>query len=167
MPAAPKKKNGRPSLRTPAVIAAICERLARGEPLAAICRDSGMPARQTVQDWMEADAEVSGRIARARDAGEEWIAAECLQIADTPHPGVVEEFERVATGKTEAGELTMDLRLVKRRVVDMTEHRKLQIHTRLQLLAKWNPKKWGDKLALSGDPDAPLRVSYDVTFGEP
>ena len=25
---------------------------------------------------------------------------------------------------------------------------KLRIHTRLQLLAKWNPKKYGEKLAL-------------------
>ena len=28
---------------------------------------------------------------------------------------------------------------------DMLGHRKLQIETRLKLLAKWNPKKWGDK----------------------
>ena len=30
----------------------------------------------------------------------------------------------------------------------MLGHRKLRIDTRLKLLAKWNPKKWGDRMAL-------------------
>jgi len=30
----------------------------------------------------------------------------------------------------------------------MIEHRKLRIDTRLKLLAKWNPKKYGDKQAI-------------------
>jgi hypothetical protein len=33
---------------------------------------------------------------------------------------------------------------------------KLRIETRLKLLAKWNPKRYGDKMTLAGDPDAPL-----------
>ncbi len=155
---------GRPSRFTPAVLDEICSRLSQGEPLAQICRDEHIPARQTVQDWTEADAEISGRIARAREAGEEWIAAECLRIADTPHEGVIEKFEPIVVKKD--GVETTEFGLVERKVVDMIEHRKLQIDTRLKLLAKWNPRKWGEKLALSGDPDgAPLRVLYDVDFG--
>jgi hypothetical protein len=35
---------------------------------------------------------------------------------------------------------------------------KLRIETRLKLLAKWNPKKWGDKLELAGDQQNPLMI---------
>lgn len=133
---------GRPSLKTPEVVEAICERLATGEPLAQICRDEGMPAYRTVKDWIDADPVVSAGIARARDSGEELLAAECLAIADTPCEG--EETKYNASGD-----------LLERKVGDMLGHRKLQIETRLKLLAKWNPKKYGDKLALGGADDLP------------
>jgi len=43
--------------------------------------------------------------------------------------------------------------------------RKNQIETRLKLLAKWNPRKYGDKTVLAGDPDAPVKIAVDfVTF---
>ena len=45
----------------------------------------------------------------------------------------------------------------------MLGHRKLQIETRLKLLAKWNPKKYGDRTTLAGDPEAPLQVSTEAT----
>ena len=70
--------------------------------------------------------------ARAREAGEEWLAAQCLAIADTPVEGV--EVTTKANGDVEE------------KRGDMLGHRKLQIDTRLKLLAKWNPKKWGDKI---------------------
>ena len=121
-------KGGRPSLYTPELLDTICKRLARGEPLAAICREDGMPGRTTVWEWERADKTISERIARAREEGEEAIAADCLAIADD------------ATGDFRMGE--------KSPLVD-TDHiqrSKLRIETRLKLLAKWNPGKWGDKL---------------------
>lgn len=129
----------RPSKKTKAVVDAICARLSEGVPLTVICRDEGMPAPRTVRDWMENDAEVSAAIARAREEGEEWLAAECLEIADTPVEGVVEKLALTDKG---------DLVVVERRREDMLGHRKLQIETRMKLLAKWNPKKWGERVAL-------------------
>jgi hypothetical protein len=133
---------GRPSKRSSKVEQEICDRLSGGEPLAQICRSDGMPGLRTVYDWAEADADLSARIARAREAGEEVIAAQCLQIADTPVEG--QETTEKADGSCE----------VKRS--DMLGHRKLQIDTRLKLLAKWNPKKWGEKLEHRGDGSAPI-----------
>jgi hypothetical protein len=46
---------------------------------------------------------------------------------------------------------------------DLTQHRRLQIETRLKLLAKWNPRKYGDKTVLAGDPDAPLNIAVDFS----
>ncbi len=124
---------GRPSLKSPELVEAICARLATGEPLAAICRDEGMPAYRTVKDWQDSDPEVSAAIARAREAGEDTLAAECLAIADTPVVG--ERRKETADGVEIVTE-------------DMLGHRKLQIETRLKLLAKWNPKKWGERVAV-------------------
>jgi hypothetical protein len=147
-PAAPPKPRGRPSTYTLEVANAICERIADGTPLREICRDEKMPAWRTVYDWIEADADFSARIAHARDIGEEAIAQECLQIADTPQIGIRTTVKPSGTETTEA---------------DMIEHRRLQIDTRLKLLAKWNPRKWGDKLAVGGASDLPpVQSTLDV-----
>lgn len=135
-----KSRVGRPSKKTPAVVAAVCERLAAGETLSAICRDPGMPARSVVNRWIATDEAVSGQVAKARQAGFDAIAEEALRIADTPHMGeTVEEDEdgkrRVKTG-------------------DMTAHRRLQVWTRLQLLKSWDPKRYGE------------RVQQDVTVSD-
>lgn len=117
---------GRPSMKTPELVKAICERLCKGEPLTQICRDPGMPNPSTVWDWQQADPEVSQAIAHARDIGADAIAEQALVIADTP-----------PAYKTTEGGTSIDQGDV--------QNRKLQIETRLKLLAKWNPKKYGDK----------------------
>jgi hypothetical protein len=146
-PGPPKGTGGRPSKYTPELAAEICERLATGEPLAQICRDDHMPAFQKVYEWMGRDQDLSGAIARAREVGYDKMAEEVLQIADNPKFGVVEiRDDKGATIRTE----------------DMLGHRKLQIETRLKLLAKWNPKKYGDRVAVAGDADSPLKVDVDA-----
>jgi len=141
----------RPSKKAQAVVDAICARLSEGVPLTVICRDEGMPAPRTVRDWMEGDPEVSAAIARAREEGEEVLAEECLTIADTPMEGIVEKLALTDKG---------DLVVVERRKEDMLGHRKLQIETRLKLLAKFNPKRWGDKVQqeLSGPGGGPIQT---------
>ena len=119
----------------------ICERLAEGEPLRAICRSEGMPAWRTVYLWKDTNEEFNAQFAHAREVGFDAIAEEALAIANTPMEGV---------------ETTTDDKGSSEKRGDMLGHRKLQIETRLKLLAKWSPKKYGDKLALGGDPDSPL-----------
>ena len=141
---------GRPSKLTPAVLQTITDRLSKGEPLAVICRDEGMPSDRTVREWVETNKEVSSAIARAREAGEEAIAADCLLIADD------------STGDYRMGEkgLLVD--------TDHIQRAKLRIDTRLKLLAKWNPRKWGDGLTVRGDKDNPVQTEtrYTLTDAE-
>lgn len=108
------------------LIAEICSRLAEGEPLAAICRDPHMPVRSMVYVWAEEDQELARRIAQARAVGFDAIADGCLEIADRASPST-------DSGATDAGDVA---------------HRKLQIETRLKLLAKWDPKRYGDRQAI-------------------
>lgn len=142
-----KSKGGRPSLYTEAIVEEICERLSEGEPLAQICRDANMPGVQTVYDWMSSKPGVSVAIARAREIGEDVIALDCLFIADDngKDTRILEDGREV----TDA---------------DVVQRAKLRIDTRLKLLAKWNPKKWGEKLDLNhkGDPDAPIKITREI-----
>lgn len=124
-----KNKGGRPSLYTPELVEAIAARLATGEPMAEICRDPGMPHHATVWEWRQKDENVSRIIARAREEGFDAIAANARKTAR----GI--------------GESTADV-----------QRDKLIIETDLKLLAKWSPKRYGDRLELAGDENAPLTV---------
>ena len=131
-----KNKGGRPTKYTPEIARIICEKLSEGVPLRQICRENeGFPAWRTVYDWMWRDEELSTAIARARDIGYDALAEECLYIADTPHIGI----KKVYSSGAEEGEDSMTVT-----EEDMLGHRKLQIETRLKLLAKFNPKKYGE-----------------------
>ena len=132
------------STYTEAMAEYIEARISDGDTLREVCREADMPAWRTVYDWMKAQPDFAARIARARELGEEAILADALRIADTPIIGVSKTLK--SDGSVEAKE------------EDMLGHRKLQIETRLKLLAKWNPKKYGDKVTHSGDPTAPISL---------
>ena len=119
---------------SPEVIAEICERLSKGEPMAQICRDEGMPAARTIREWAQTKEDVSAAIAYAREEGEDQIALDCLNIADDngKDTRILEDGREV----TDA---------------DVVQRAKLRIDTRLKLLAKWNPKKWGEKVDVTSD----------------
>lgn len=124
---------GRPSKKSDAVIDEIIDRVSRGTPLAEVCRDDHLPALRTFYDWAEADEALSARFARAREEGEEYIAADCLTIADDSRNDWMER--QAEAGDEKALQLNGE----------HIQRSKLRIETRLKLLAKWNPKKWGDR----------------------
>ena len=153
--AAPKK-TGRPSTYDPDIAHQMCEQLSEGVPLREICRQEGFPAWRTVYDWMAKDPDLSAAIAYARDVGCDALAEDCLRIADTPMMG-----EEVTETEDEEG------KKVSIKKTDMLGHRKLQIETRLKLLAKFNPKKYGDRVTHAGDDDNPVVVENNHNvFGE-
>lgn len=128
---------GRQSTYSQEVADEICERISVGEPLRQICRDDGMPHWTTVYAWQEAHKDFALRIARAREMGEDAIAQECLAIADQT------ELDTIST---EHGD---------RPNTEWITRSRLRIETRLKLLAKWNPRKWGEKVAIGGADDLP------------
>lgn len=126
-------KLGRPPrdpLVPPDIADAVVAWISEGKTLRAFCRQPGMPARRTVNEWQEKDDIFAARVARARIIGHDEIAEEALEIANTPKAGVI-------TTEDEDG--------VKTVTEDMLGHRKLQIETRLKLLACWDPKRYGNK----------------------
>lgn len=147
-PSAPKK-TGRPSKYTPEIAQEICDRISRGEPLLQICKDDRVPERRTVYDWLERIDGLSAQFARAREAGCDAMAEEALIIANTPLTGQKKVFSSGADDGKDSMTVTEE---------DMLGHRKLQIETRLKLLACWNPKKYGTKVQMGGDPGNPVRI---------
>lgn len=104
----------------------ICTRLSEGEPLAQICRDPHMPGVTTVWEWAKADEAISESIARARIEGFDAIAEESLEIIDT----VPERAPTQFGDHVDAGHVSW---------------LKARADHRLKLLAKWDPKRYGDK----------------------
>lgn len=76
-------ERGRPSIFTEELAARICERLALGETLRAICRDDDMPNEATARLWA-ADPEnpFSTQYARAREVGYHGWSDQIVEIAD-------------------------------------------------------------------------------------
>ena len=146
-------KTGRPTKYTPEIARVICEQLSDGVPLRQICRDNeGFPAWRTVYDWMWRDQELSTAIAHARDIGYDALAEECLYISDNIQMGKKKVF--TAGGKEGEDSVTVTEE-------DMLGHRKLQIETRLKLLAKFNPKKYGEYRAAEEKID-PMIIDAEV-----
>lgn len=141
---------GRPSTFEQEIADAICERIATGEPLAQILRDEGMPARRSVYNWLRDREDFGKEMDIARDLGADCIAEEALRIADTPIVGI-----------TETDKVGKDGPYTEVRRSDMIEHRRLQVETRLKLLAKWHPKKYGDRHQLehTGSDGGPVQVN--------
>jgi hypothetical protein len=137
-----KKVRGRPTLANDERKNKILDGISKGTPLTVICREIGI-ADSTVRDWMGNDEIFSRDIASARILGFDAIAMEALRIADTPLEGI-EHTD------------TPDGPRIKR--ADMLGHRKLQVETRLKLLAKWDPKRYGDMVRqeISGPDGAPI-----------
>ena len=82
--------------------------------------------------------------ARAKDEQLQILADEIQPIADTPQMG------EIITIKGDEREI---------KICDMLEHRKLRIEARKWLLAKLNPKKYGDKLGLEHSGEVNLNLA--------
>lgn len=125
----------------------ICARIAEGEPLRQICRDEGMPNFSTVYDWLKLHDDFYQRFARAREVGEEAIAQDILDIADDARNDWMEKHDR--DGKAVGWQVNGD----------HIQRSKLRAEMRLKLLAKWNPRKWADKVDLNhgGQPENPIK----------
>lgn len=112
------------------ISAQICERLANGESLLAICKDMNL-SYSAARRWEQDIPEHAADSARAREIGCHALAEECIEIADTPEEGV--ETVEKPDG------------LVETRRGDMIQHRRLKIDTRMRLIGKWLAKVYGDK----------------------
>ena len=93
-------------------------------------------AKQTFLDWVDKDPELSGQYAQARADMIDCLADEIMEIAD-------EKLTPTGDGKVDSA---------------MVQWQKLRMEARKWALSKMAPKKYGDKLELSGDEHAPVSI---------
>lgn len=96
------------------------------------CKTLSLSSR-TVYDRMEKDERLAALMNKARDDGYDAIANQMLAIADDADNDYVEGTDRFGRPK-----IFLDKEHVQRS--------KLRVETRAKLLAKWHPKKYGEKL---------------------
>ena len=129
-----KKRRGRPPEPVPQDIAdEICAWVADGKTLRSYCRQEGKPTARVVGKWRAKCETFRARFARAREAGFAALADECLAIADEDVPSK-----------------------------DAVARNRLRVDTRLKLLACWDPRRYGNKVAIGGDADAPPVMVSDA-----
>lgn len=138
---------GRPSSYTRETADQICALLAGGESLRDICRDEDMPPESTVRGWVVDDVDAfSARYTRARDIG---LDCENDAMLDVARNGA-NDYKLVSRGEGQP-ELVPDHEHIARS--------RLIVDTMKWRLSKMAPKRYGDRLELAGDPDAPIKVS--------
>ncbi|QWF19291.1 hypothetical protein [Lysobacter capsici] len=114
----------KPSTYTKALADKIAARLGTGETLADICRDKGMPAVRTISDWRAAHPEFDTAFLSARSEGFDAIANRVRATA---------RGKKSKDGGDSSGDVQRD---------------KLIIETDLKLLAKWDSRRYGDRVQL-------------------
>lgn len=115
----------------------ICERIAGGESLRAICADDDMPHDSTVCRWLAADdgGELCQQYAHARERQADAIFDEILEIADDARN------DWMAANGEDAEAFRLNGEHVQRS--------KLRIDARKWMAGKLKPKVYGDRLDLT------------------
>jgi len=103
-----------------------------GYALVRVCKLEGFPSKQVVLSWLREDIEFQTQYARACEERADKIFDELIEICDSTSDDIILDEE----GK------------------EVTNHNvinrdKLRIDTRKWILAKMNPKKYGDKIDLT------------------
>jgi hypothetical protein len=97
------------------------------------CQAAGVP-QSTFSRWVDDDAILAENYARAREDLIERMATEIMEISD-------QDVGMSFDGKKDWAAV---------------QKHKLQVDSRKWLLSKLAPRKYGEKLEVSGDPDRPL-----------
>lgn len=147
----PKLPAHRPSDFTQELADTICERLAGGECLTAICKSPGMPVRETVWTWRQKHPDFDNAYARARQLQMECWEEQLLEISD-------DGTNDFMTIHRKDGE---EVEVENKEVVNRS---RLRVDTRKWLMARIHAQKYGDKIeqTLKGDKDAPVTFTIAI-----
>lgn len=121
----------------------ILDLMAEGQSLRRICESvEGMPKHSTVMLWVSENSEYADQYTRARSAMTDYRFEEFRDHARVTVQKYLDEGwepkDAIAMAKLECGNMQWEL-------------------------SKLAPKKYGDKLALAGDEDNPLKMAITIS----
>lgn len=133
---------GRPTDYSEELSKIICERLANGESLVAICKDESIPHRSTIHDWLNPNhptyqKDFADKYARAREDQADFKADEIEDIAD----------------KVINGEIRPDAARV-------------AIDAKKWTASKLRPKRYGDKIEHAIEQDTLEKITVEFKHGK-
>lgn len=148
----PTKKTGRPTDFSPEIANEICERLMKGQSLRFICRDEEggwIPSERTIYRWLETNEPFRQQYAHAREVQADTLVDQIVSIADG------EDINPDASDGEKAAAMVRD-----------AARDRLRMDARKWVASKLAPKKYGEKVALTGGDadDAPIKTAVTVTF---
>jgi len=145
-----KKKLGRPTIFTQQMANLICLRIAEGESLREIVKMEGMPERATIYEWLLKKPDFADQYARAREEQADTLADEIIAIADE-QPEIIPVVDK-KTGM-----------LIEHKLDGaFLQWQKNRIEARKWTAMKLKPKKYGERVALAGDADNPVKIEAEV-----
>jgi hypothetical protein len=130
------KPMGRPTIRTEAMISAFLERIAEGKSVSDVCLMDDMPTRTAIYEWMLKDQDFADKYARACESRADVLVDEIIAIADDDS----RDWEPIKNAEGTVIGVRVDGEHVQRS--------RLRIDTRLKLLSKWDPKRYGEKTTM-------------------
>jgi hypothetical protein len=147
---------GRPSDYGPELAVHICAEIAAGKSMREICRGNGVPDMATVFRWLARHAEFREQYVRAREVQADYMAEEILEIADDAQN---DWMQRQGDGDKPQGWIVNG---------EAINRSRLRVDARKWLMAKLQPKKYGDRITqeLTGGDGLPLVPVLNVTFSD-
>lgn len=127
----------------------VFERVANGESVREILKDSQMPCFSTFLQWISCDEDISKQYARAMEIRAENLFDEMFEIADD------------ASGDYEE-RVTKDGEPISVFKPENVQRSRLRIDTRKWALSKMNAKKYGDKIEVENKGEMNLTVKNIV-----
>ncbi len=128
------RRCGRPTNYNLKTAEAICEQLAAGASLVAICKQAGMPSYSTAMAWLRTHDEFLQMYRLAREDQADVLADEIIEIAD----------EKVETSEA-------------------VQRNRLRVDARKWAASKLKPRRYGDRVAHTGPYDGPIKTDNNMT----
>jgi hypothetical protein len=137
---------GRPCEYTQEIADRICEQLAYGKSLRTVCKPDDMPCVATIFNWMRTQPKFLEQYTRAKEESADALVEEMMDIADDGSNDWMEQLdaEGKAKGWRENGEAI--------------QRSRLRVDTRKWVASKLKAKKYGEKMAVTGEDGGPLQV---------
>lgn len=151
---------GRPSIPyDPRIGAEICERIASSRMGLEYVLDSmraepefeATPTLPTIYKWMEQSEEFFKLSARAR-----------LLSADTYADAAVDEAHTHRLGRIVVTRETKEGTFEEEKIIDNVQRSQLIVQALFKRAGQLNPKKYGERQIIAGDPQAPLQIVSSV-----
>jgi len=127
------------------VMDAICDRIAEGESLRAICLDNDMPGTTIVMEWIKESDALAKQYARARERQADYYAEQIIEIADNSGKDTVITKEGIEQVNHEA-----------------IQRDRLRVDARKWVASKLAPKKYGEKIQqeITGENGGAIQVNH-------